>query len=77
MLIIGHSMSCAAPATDCGEVAVEVEKKFEIRSVKLGDVDAAGDAELGGEPVRLLPEHPDSASANKAAIVKRSPERIK
>src|SRR5258708_37239487 len=68
ILISGQSMSCAAPATDCWDVAVEPEKKLEILSLKEGEPDAGGAADVpvavaDGVPRRLPPEQPDASSA--------------
>jgi len=67
ILISGQSMSCAAPVTDCCDVAVEREKKPEILSVKEGELDAGGAPAAGADgvvPRRLLPEQPDASSAS-------------
>src|SRR5580693_5546398 len=66
ILISGQSMSCAAPATDCCDVAVEREKKREILSVKEGELDAGGAPAAGADgvvPRRVLPERADASSA--------------
>src|SRR6266849_7093152 len=72
ILISGQSMSCAAPATDCWDVAVEPEKKLAILSLMEGEPDAAGGGGGGAEvpvavadgvPRRLVPEQPDASSA--------------
>jgi hypothetical protein len=64
-------MSCAAPATDCCDVAVEREKKPEILSVKEGELDAGGAPAAGADgvvPRRLLPEQPDASSATSSNV---------
>src|ERR1700734_1110862 len=68
ILISGQSMSCAAPATDCCDVAVEREKKPEILSVNEDELDAGGVPAAGADgvvPRRLPPEQPDASSARK------------
>jgi hypothetical protein len=73
MLISGQSISCVVPVTDCWDVAVEREKKPEILSVKEGELDAGGGAEVpvAGEddvPRRLVPEQPDASSATSSNV---------
>jgi hypothetical protein len=75
MLISGQSISWVVPVTDCWDVAVEREKKPEILSVKEGELDPGGGAEVpvagaDGELRRLFPEQPDASSArnNNVAI---------
>ena len=52
ILISGQSISCVVPVTDCWDVAVEREKKPENLSVKEGELDAGGGAEVGRDPAR-------------------------
>jgi hypothetical protein len=69
ILISGQSMSCAAPATDCWDVADELEKKLENLSLKEGELDAGGGesvAVVDGVPRRLVPEQPDASSARNS-----------
>ena len=91
MLISGHSISSGAPATGCGEVAVDLEKKPSIFSVKDGeaagtavdgadvDVAGAGADEMPGILSPPLAEHPaaSNATANKVATAALWPGRIR
>jgi len=88
-LISGHSISSGAPATGCGEVAVEVEKKLSIFSVNDGEADGAAPEGAGVDdggvdemPGILSPppaEHPaaSDATANKPATTAPRPGRIR
>src|SRR5258708_10405445 len=80
ILSSGQSMSCAAPATDCWDVAVEPEKKLEILSLKEGEPDAGGAADVpvavaDGVPRRLPPEQPD-ASSDRTSHVTIAAQRL-
>jgi hypothetical protein len=78
----GQLTSDGALATDCGDVAVDPEKKLDNFWLKLGEVDAGGateGSEAAGDPPNPPPaEHPgaSNASHSTAAIGIRSHQLI-